>query len=627
MKPVFRVASLALACSVITISPAILMAQTATPGSKRQYSPAISNPNPQRVYFGDLHLHTQCSADAYSLGTRDVSPADAFRFARGEEIQSQTGWRVKLKRPLDFLAVTDHAEFLGAFYHAGRRTPELLESPVGKRWSGYLAAGEDRKLFREFADALSGSGAKTDTKLPEFFQKYVWRGIAQTAERFNEPGRFTSFIGYEWSSAIDGNNLHRVVLFRDGPEKTTTQLPFSSLQSTDPEDLWRALEKYERETGGRVLAIPHNGNGSNGMMFAGTTIAGVALSGDYASRRARWEPVYEVTQIKGDGETHPFLSPEDDFANYERWDKTNIANTHKKENWMLATEYARSALRLGLQHEARIGVNPFAFGMIGSTDSHTGMSTTTEDNFFGKFPASEPSPDRMTTEMAPGFPVPGAEFAASGLAAVWARENTRESLFDAIARKEVYATTGNRITMRFFGGWNFVPNDVQRADFADVGYAKGVPMGGSLARGPKGVAPIFMVAAAKDPDEANLDRIQIIKGWLDAAGQTHERIFDIALSDNRQPNRRTGKVPPVGSTVDVMQASYSNSIGAEFLHAYWKDPGFDPSQPAFYYVRVLEIPTPRWTTYDARFFGKQIPPGVPAVTVERAYSSPIWYRP
>lgn len=587
------------------------------PAASRTYSPVVGSERPRRVFWGDLHLHTQCSADAYSLGTRHMSPADAFRFARGEALKTESGQPARLKRSLDFLAVTDHAEYLGAFYHAGKQSPEIMGTSVGARWAGYLARGEDRKLFTEFAEALVGKGAPEDSRLPDFFKRYVWRELVSEAERFNEPGRFTTLVGYEWSAAVDGNNLHRVVLFRDGPDKTLKHIPYSSLESVDPEDLWKALERYENDTSGRVLAIPHNGNGSNGMMFADTTIAGEPLSTDYAARRSRWEPIYEVTQVKGDGETHPLLSPEDEFADYERWDKTNIAGTRKKEPWMLEFEYARSALRKGLAAEARLGVNPFAFGMIGSTDSHIGISTTTEDNFFGKFVSSEPSFNRMTTQMAPGFPVPGSDFAASGLAAVWATDNTREALFDALARKEVYATTGNRITVRLFAGWDFRAADVKRADYAEIGYSRGVPMGGTLTRDRAKRAPVLMITATKDPDEANLDRIQVIKGWLGRNGKTYEKIFDVALSPNRK----------VRSTVNVEEATYSNDIGSESLDVVWRDPEFDPTLRAFYYVRVLEIPTPRWTAYDAKRLGAKVPPGVKTVTIERAYTSPIWYKP
>jgi hypothetical protein len=594
---------------------------------KPPYSPTVGAKYPQRVYWGDTHLHTRCSADAYSLGTHHVSAADAFRFARGEEVTSETGWRAKLKRPLDFLAVTDHAEYLGAVFDARRGTAELLRSAVGKRWSAYLVNGEDRKLFAEFAAALNRNSESADAALPDAYKQYVWDDVTSTADRYYEPGRFTTFSGYEWSSAINGNNLHRVVLFRDPAHVTRRVLPFSSLDSQDPEDLWKALEHYERTTGGRALAIPHNANLSNGMMFAPATVSGAPLTAEYARRRMRWEPLLEVTQIKGDSETHPLLSTDDEFAAYERWDKTNIAGTHRTEAWMLPGNYARSALQLGLKHEAALGANPFKFGMIGSTDSHTGLATTTEDNFYGKFPGSEPSPTRMTAHMAPGFPVPGAEFAASGLAAVWATDNTREALFDAMERKEVYATTGTRITVRLFGGWSFTTDDLARADFATVGYAKGVPMGGDLTRGPKGGAPMFMVAASKDPDEANLDRIQIVKGWLDEAGNTRETIYDVALSNGRRVDPKTGKAPSVGNTVDVENATYSNSIGAEHLAAIWTDPEFDPARRAVYYARVLEIPTPRWTAYDVKRFASALPPGTPAVTVERAYTSPIWYQP
>jgi hypothetical protein len=425
---------------------------------------------------------------------------------------------------------------------------------------------------------------------------------------------------------IGGDNLHRVVLFRDGADKASQVLPFTAQDSTDPEDLWKALADYEQKTGGQILAIAHNGNVSNGRMFAPQTLAGKPLDSDYSGRRVRWEPVYEVTQVKGDGEAHPTLSPTDEFADFETWDRGNITLTAPKQPWMLRYEYARSGLLEGLAHEAKTGINPFKFGMIGSTDSHTGLSTATEDNFFGKFPESEPQPERIRNKMA-GLLQESWELGASGLAAVWAPENTREALFDAFRRREVYGTTGSRITLRFFGGWDFAAADVRRPDYARIGYAKGVPMGGDLLRNDKVRAPAFMVAAARDPDEANLDRIQIVKGWLDAKGVTHERIYDVALSDGRKVDPKTGQAPAVGSTVDVANATYSNSIGAPELATVWSDPDFDPAQSAFYYVRVLEIPKPRWTAYDAKYFRLKLPAEVRTTVQDRAYSSPIWYHP
>jgi hypothetical protein len=618
-----------IACGFAIVAALALQPTLSAAEELRQYSPPVAADYPQHVLWGDLHLHTRLSADAYTLGTKNLSAEDSYRFARGEEVKSESGVPARLKRPLDFLAVTDHSEYLGAFHHARLGTPELMQSEIGKRWAGYLATGEDVRLYEDFEKSVhqSGDDAESSYALPDAFKQVVWQEVAKTADDFYEPGRFTTLIGYEWTSMIDGNNLHRVVLFRDGPERATRMVPFSAQDSQDPEDLWEVLDNYERQTGGRAIAIPHNANVSNGMMFAPTTIAGEPLTADYARRRMRFEPVFEVTQVKGDSESHQYLSPTDEFANFERWDEGNIMRTHPKEPWMFRSEYARPALQLGLQHERELGANPFKFGLIGSTDAHTALATTTEDNFFGKFKSSEPHPGRATATYAENLPIPNYKLGASGLTAVWARENTRESVFDALARKEVYATTGTRITLRFFGGWGYGGEDVLRSDFVALGYARGVPMGSNLPGRTGGGAPQFMVAAQKDPDEANLDRIQIIKGWLDAQGEAHEKIYDVALSDGRKVDRTTGKVAPVGNTVDVSDASYVNSIGDPALGAVWTDPDFDPDRPAVYYVRVIEIPTPRWTTYDAKIFGAPLPEQVPATIQERAYSSPIWYRP
>jgi hypothetical protein len=460
-------------------------------------------------------------------------------------------------------------------------------------------------------------------------ERSVWERVVDVASEYNEPGKFTAFNGYEWSSTTDGNNLHRVVIYRDGPDRVKQLLPFSAFDSQDPEQLWAFMAGYEEKTGGRILAIPHNPNLSNGVMFA-ETVKGRRMNRDYAERRARWEPLLEVTQMKGDSEAHPLLSPEDEFANFETWDVANI-NGVPKDDWMLKYEYARSALRLGIQLEEKLGANPFKFGMIGSSDTHTSMSTTREDNYFGKLPHYEPSAKRsedvILRDIVDKTPVIYTwETSASGLVAAWARENTRESLFDALQRKEVYATTGSRITVRVFAGWDFEADEVERQDFARQGYARGVPMGGDLKKARKGKAPTLMIRALRDPDNANLDRVQVIKGWVDKKGKTHERIYDVACSDDRKVvKRRCNK--PVGSTVNVANASYTNTIGDPLLTAYWKDPDFDSKQSAFYYVRVIEIPKPRWTAYDAKFFKVKMPKEVPMTVQDRAYTSPVWYTP
>jgi hypothetical protein len=459
----------------------------------------------------------------------------------------------------------------------------------------------------------------------------IWADFVKKAETYNQPGHFTAMAGFEWSSSPNGNNLHRCVIFADGDDKTGQTIPFSLFEGGDPEDLWKYLANYEEQTGGRVLAIPHNGNLSNGLMFAKVDLHGKRLTREYAKSRMRWEPLMEATQMKGDGETHPLLSPEDEFADFETWDVSNISGSAPKKDEMLQYEYARSALKLGLKLGAKLGANPYKFGMIGASDTHTGLSTTREENYFGKYMSTEPSPDRHNGEVIPSndpaLRIMTSQESASGLSAVWARENTRAALFDAMQRKEVYATSGTRIRVRVFGGWDFGPEDVARPDFAEQGYRRGVPMGGDLWNAPDGKAPAFMIRALRDPDGANLDRLQVIKGWLDDDGKTHERVYDVAVSDGRQIAADGRARESVGSTVDLATATFSNTIGEAMMAAHWVDPDFDRSQSAFYYVRVLEIPTPRWTTYDAVFFNIERPDNVPATVQDRAYTSPIWYTP
>ena len=589
------------------------------------YAPQASQDYPQNVYWGDTHLHTRNSADAYSLGNENLTPIDAYRFARGQEILAHNGMRVRLKRPLDFLVVSDHAEYLGGYYRYNVDDPMVTETAAGKQWSGYIAEGSPEKMMASFVDSMSEE--PTNPPFPDATQSYIWADVARTADEYNVPGLFTAFSGYEWTSMIDGNNLHRVVVYRDAADKVVQRPPFNAQMSRDPRDLWKALEEYEVATGGQVIAIAHNGNLSNGMMFPSESVDGQAIDQGYASLRARWEPVYEVTQVKGDGEAHPTLSPADEFADYENWDADNIARTEQKEDWMLKHEYARGALKLGLAYEEALGVNPFKFGMIGSTDGHNTFSTTAEDNFFGKFPESEPAPERMTNAMANDALWQNWRLVASGYAAIWAEENTREALFDAMKRREVYATTGSRIQVRFFGGFDYGEDDIHKADYVTLGYQKGVPMGGDLTRDAKAGAPTFLIAAAKDPLGANLDRIQVVKGWLVSDGTVEERVYDVAWSGSRKVSPDTGKLPAVGSTVDEKSASYLNTIGATSLATYWQDPDFDASQRAFYYVRVLEIPKPRWTTLDAAYFGLTLPDEVPREIQDRAYTSPIWYTP
>jgi hypothetical protein len=630
--------------SIVVLTGGVALAQDPVPPAEtlesafpgqQSYSPYAGRNFPTRVFWGDTHLHTGMSMDAGAFGAR-LNPDDAYRFALGEELTSSTGLRVKLSRPLDFLVVADHSDNMGFFPRLYAGDPEMLADPTGKRWYDMIQEGGRKGVevatevivafsqnqFPPALASLPGSPAYRD----------AWDEALDAAEKYNDPGRFTAFIGYEWTSNTGGMNLHRVVVFRDDANRAGTIEPYTTvapLGSDNPRDLWDWLQAYEDKTGGRVLAIAHNGNLSNGIMFpVADSFTGDAIDRQYSETRARWEPLYEATQIKGDGEAHPFLSPDDEFADYETWDQGNLDLSAMKEDDMLQYEYARSGLQVGLELEQKTGINPYKFGMIGSTDSHTGLATAEEENFFGKHSGAEPGPKRWEHPMAQvgDKKYEGWSMVGSGYAAVWARENTREALFDAMMRKETYATTGPRMLVRFFGGWDFTAADAQSRLPANEGYAKGVPMGGNLSQAPSGKAPSFLVAALKDAYSGNLDRIQIVKGWLDARGRRQEKIYNVAWSDDRTADR-DGNLPPVGNTVDVANATWTNTIGAPELIAAWTDPEFDPDLAAVYYARVIEIPTPRWTAYEAKRFGIQMSPEVPMITQERAYTSPIWYTP
>lgn len=613
--------------------------QDAIPLKKKDhYSPYAGRNFPTDVYWGDTHLHTGMSMDAGAFGARLV-PEDAYRFASGEELTSSSGLRVKLSRSLDFLVVADHSDNMGFFPRLLLGEPEMLADPTGKRWynmvqeggqQGVNAAIEIIVAFSQnsFPDAL-------DSRPGEPAYKSAWEETMEAAEKYNDPGRFTAFIGYEWTSNTMGNNLHRVVIYRDDMDKASMSLPFTTLTpegSDNPRDLWKWMEEYEERSGGNVLAIAHNGNLSNGIMFPMVdSFSGNKLDRAYAETRSKWEPLYEATQIKGDGEAHPFLSPNDEFADFETWDQGNLDLSVAKTNDMLQYEYARSGLQVGLQLGKELGVNPYKFGMIGSTDSHTGLATAEEENFFGKHSGTEPSAQRYLHPMAKmgDRAYESWDMTGSGLAAVWARENTREAIFDAMMKKETYATTGPRMMVRFFGGWDFNEKDEMLRLPADAGYTKGVPMGSDLKKAPSSnVEPSFLVAALKDPLSGNLDRIQIVKGWVDSKGNRQEKVYDVAWgdADKRKPGK-DGKLPAVGNTVNIKEATWTNTIGDSELIGVWKDPDFDPKLAAVYYARVLEIPTPRWTAYDAKRYGITMPAVAEMITTERAYTSPIWYTP
>ncbi len=639
-KTCLTVIMLATSLSVIT---APLMAQMPPPADAdkvladayegKSYSPYAGRGFPSRPLWGDTHLHTALSMDAGAFGNR-LGLEAAYQFARGDEVVSSNGTPVKLSRPLDWLVIADHSDNMGFFPDLLAGKPHLLADPTGKDWYERVQAGDGVNVALEIIGKFSqGQFPEALIYAPDTSAyKSVWKETIAAAEKYNDPGDFTAFIGFEWTSLVKGNNMHRVVVYRDDADKASQMVAYTTTPpqgSTNPRDLWKWMAQYKEKTGGDVLAIAHNGNLANGIMFPlQAQYDGTALDDTYVNQRSLWEPLYEVTQIKGDGEAHPLLSPDDEFADYETWDAGNLDLSEAKTNDMLAREYAREALKRGLVIETRLGTNPYKFGQIGSTDSHTSLATAQEDNFFGKHTGYEPDPERMNHPMINSDKgiIEGWQPAASGLAAVWAAENTREAIFDAMARKEVYATTGSRMGVRFFGGWDFVEDDFNSRSPAFAGYKKGVPMGADLPKRTGNKAPTFLVYALRDPVGANLDRIQIVKGWLDANGKTHEKVYDVIWSGDRKPGT-DGKLPLVGNTVDARAANFTNTIGASELGTVWSDPDFDPKQKAFYYARVIEIPTPRWSTYDAFRFNIPIPEGAPVSTQERAYTSPIWYTP
>jgi hypothetical protein len=578
--------------------------------------PAViaTRPNPQRnLYWGDLHIHTGLSTDAYTNGVRAL-PDDAYTFVRGGEIAHAAGYGISIARPLDFAAVTDHAEYLGVL-HATE--PDL---PLNRRGLRQRLL-EDGRLANTLMVARSLLGFDLENVRVsgwEAISRQAWRETAAAAERHNDPGRFTTFVGYEWTSMPGERNLHRNVIYRTG---SVPHLPFSSVDSEDPQDLWNALEE-QRAAGMDNLAIPHNGNVSDGLMYDRVTFDGQPMDAAYAERRLRNEPLSEIFQVKGSSETHPGLSPEDDFAGFEIYDTLLAAN---QDDSAAPGSYARDALRTGLELAHAEGFNPYRFGVIGSSDGHNASAPVEENNYHGKLPLLDGSA-ALRLGLATYYPTDmpgGVRWSAAGLAAVWAEENTRESLFEGMRRRETYATSGPRISVRFFGGWNYPPDLLARLDWMTLAERNGVPMGGELPPA-AGAAPTFALWALRDPASGNLDRLQVVKGWVDADGSSRERVFDVAWSGQRQPDAG-GRLPAVGNTVDAASATFKNSIGAPQLAVVWTDPDFDPAREAFYYARVIEIPTPRWTTYDALRLG--VTPPQPTSLQERAVTSAIWYTP
>lgn len=601
-----------------SLQPAYDSALASKASSKAPIKARVSaNPN-RNLFFGDLHIHTSLSTDAYVFGVRSL-PEDVYTFARGGTIEHGAGYPISISRPLDFAAVTDHAEYMGQARLAN------LDVPTNQRpLRELLLEGSPIKITLAWAKSTgfiseNGFGFGVD-KRDSAVNRAAWQMTIDAAEKYNDPGIFTAFIAYEWSAFAGSSSvhIHRNVIY--GSDQVS-DLPFSYLDSDRPEDLWAFLHD-ETEAGRPAFAIPHNANLSNGLMYRATDSDGQPISAEYAQSRSRYEPISEILQIKGSSETHPLLSSLDEFANFE------IAGLGVNEAEGLdgiRGSYARDALRLGLELSHKEGFNPYNFGVIGASDSHNASSPVDEDNVHGKLPMMDGSAGLRTDEatLLPRGLNPVTRWGSGGLAGVWSRENTRASLFDAMARKETFATSGPRISVRFFAAWAWDKDILSATDNIEKAYASGVPMGGKLMSASAGRSPSFLVLAMKDPEGANLDRVQIVKAWIDVQGTSHEKVFDVAASDGRSTDPDTGKLASVGSTVDIPAASYKNTIGEASLGTLWTDPNFDDSQEAFYYARVIEIPTPRWSTFDAKILGTE--PMEPATIQERAITSAIWY--
>ena len=576
------------------------------------------------VYFGEQHLHTRNSPDAFAMGTRNT-PDDAYNFCKGKAIKKNTsGEMVQKKTPYDWCAVTDHAEYFGVFPQFGDPNSALMKKLKDYPIVKMIASGDEKQGQEAFAQlAVTLTENRPDPKLEDpGIIGAAWQKHIETTNKHYEPGKFTTLIAFEWTSIPVNQNLHRNVFFRDdkGPA-----VPFSAFDSDRPEDLWTYLE-IQRDMGHEVFAIPHNGNLSNGLMYAPRTSEGQPIDARYAERRARNEVATEILQTKGQSDTHPALSPNDEFAGFET-QYGNLIGTNPPVWGRVNYSYVREGLINGVGYQEYLGVNPFKYGIVAGADAHTGFSDNEEFNYTGVHGLVDTTPKKRLSGAAQTAGEPAINFGTPGATGVWAPENTREAIFDAIKRKETFGTSGPLIRLRFFGGWGYPKGLVKDKHFIEKAYKGGVPMGGDLPPKPaRTKAPTFAVWALKDPDSGNLDRVQIIKGWYQN-GYPQEKIYDVAWSDNRKPDAKTGKLPPVGNTVNIKEATYSNDIGDTQLSATWTDPDFDPSHHAVYYVRVLEIPTPRWSTYDAKALGIDPPEGVAATIQERAWSSPIWYTP
>lgn len=581
-----------------------------------------AEPTPERnVYFGEQHLHTAWSFDAFAFGNTLAGPEDFYRYARGESTPHVGGYDVQITKPLDWGAVTEHSEYMGMVQEAADSTSVLrAKSPLLSR-ALELGAEKDPMLAFKVLSATIAKGATIDSLTDPDVVAPVWKRLVDIADKYYEPGKFTTFAAYEWTSTPNANNLHRNVFFADTAK--VPRVPFTAIDSHDPRDLWEWMDA-QRAAGNDVLAVSHNANLSNGNMFPTEVDEnGRPIDATWAQSRLRNEPLTELKQVKGQSETTPGLSPNDEFADYEVfvWQLLGAEGLPKEHG-----SYVRQAYRDGLALNQARGFNPYKFGVVSGSDSHVAAVPYRQDNFFGVHGTA----DDTIEERVNGNTLLGLNslwITPAGLSAVWAEENNREAIFAGLRRKEAYSTSGVRITLRFFGGWRYLKGMLDQHNWVAAAYASGVPMGSDLPP-PAAEAPTFIVHAMKDPDSANLDRVQIIKGWS-RNGQSFEKIYDVVWAGARAPDPRSGKLPPIGSTVDLARGTYTDSIGAAQLGTVWTDPDFDPALDAFYYVRVLEIPTPRWSTIQAIKLGV-VPPsgaGFQPVVQERAWSSPIWHTP
>ncbi len=580
---------------------------------------AFSESPLRSVYYGETHMHTAYSLDAFIGGTRQT-PSDALRAAKGEAV-IVNGQPHKLRRPLDFAAVTDHAEYIGEMYSTMNEGAPGHEQELLKQLRALSDIKEREAWFFKY---VISNNRGTTPKHPSFFAgqdtvKSAWKINVDAAQEHNDPGVFTALIAYEWSAAPKGGNLHRNVLFRGDK---VPDAPMSYIDINREEGLWDWMAMLEKK-GIQSLAIPHNSNASKGLMFNENDSKGNPITKEYAQTRAHFEPLIEMMQIKGNSEAHRSFWPADEFADFENAD--SLANYSGRK--MEKKNFVRHGVVKGLAHQQKLGVNPYPLGFIGGTDNHNGMmSDVDEDNFVGGHGPEDGTVEaRRSGEV--GSWIQGKDLSIGSLSGVWATSNTRAGIFDAMRAKETFATSGPRMAVRFFAGWNYADDLHTKSDMLERAYAGGVPMGGSLkAMSKGGKTPKFMVFVSKDALGANLDRIQIVKGWVDVKGETHDKVFDVVWSGNRVVNS-AGKIPAVGNTVDLATATYRNTIGSSELATVWTDPEFDASQPALYYVRTLEIPTPRWSTYDSVRAGLPLMEDVAAVIQERAWTSPIWYQP